>query len=78
MTASPAPPSPAESADAILAAHRGVASAAAVEAMRQAIAAWIAARPATLPPTDLRPQERDARRLLMEAMDRAQAGRGIG
>lgn len=70
--------SPAEMADAILAAHRGVASADAIEAMRQAIAGWIAARPATRPPTDLRPEPGDARRLLMEAMDRAQAARGIG
>lgn len=67
-----------DEADAILAAHRGVVSAAAVEAMRQAIAAWIAGRPAMAPPTDLRPDARAARRLLFEAMDRIQSNRGIG
>jgi hypothetical protein len=73
-----ATPSLAERAEAILAAHRGVATKAAIAAMRMAIAEWLAARPASAPPTDVTPDARDARRLLMEAMDRAQRNRGIG
>jgi predicted hotdog family 3-hydroxylacyl-ACP dehydratase len=65
-------------ADRILAAHGGIATTAAIEMMRQAIAAWLAARGAARPPTDVTPDARHSRRLLMEAMDRMQAGRGIG
>ena len=69
---------PALAADRILAAHRGVIGAPAIEAMRQAIAAWLASRPATAPRTDVRPDGRHAKRLLMEADDRARAARGYG
>ena len=67
-----------QQADAILGAYRGVASTAAIAEMQAAIAGWIAARPGAAPPTDIRPDARTARRLLMEAMDRVHQGRGIG
>ena len=71
-------PDLAQQADAILARYRGVASTAAIAEMQTGIAAWLAARPATAPPTDLQPDAQNARRLLMEAMDRVHQGRGIG
>lgn len=61
-----------QQADAILQRHRGVAHRVAVGEMRQAIAAWLAARPAQAPPTDVLASDAHARRLLLEAMDRVQ------
>jgi hypothetical protein len=61
-------------ADAILATHGGVATTAAIAAMQRAIEDWLEAGART----DLVAGERDARRLLMQALDRAQAARGIG
>jgi hypothetical protein len=65
-------------ANRILAAHGGIATTPAIQAMQRSIAAWLAARRAGEPPTDVAPTAPHARRLLMEAMDRVQAGRGIG
>lgn len=70
------PPSIEQQADAILNRHRGVAHARAVAEMRAAIAAWLAARPAHAPATDVTPTDRQARRLLLEAMDRVQQAQG--
>lgn len=78
MSGGPAGLSLEQQADAILARSRGVAGTEAIEAMRAAIAAWLAARPARAAATDIVPDARHARRLLMEAMDRAYRDRGIG
>lgn len=60
--------------DAILAAHDGVITGAAIAAMQAAITAWIDAGART----DITSSARHARRLLHEAADRAQRARGIG
>jgi hypothetical protein len=64
----------AQQADAILAAHHGVVSRAAVAAMQAAISEWIEAGART----DIVATPAHARRLLHEAADRLERGRGIG
>jgi hypothetical protein len=70
-------PSLEQQADAILARHHDIPSARAVHEMVQAIEAWLERR-ASVASAGVEPTERDARRMLFEAMDRARFGRSTG